>query len=399
MHKRMGTTALLTLGNLYVSDFVKETKDNLKGDLTLVLDEDGAAHLSQHIPINKMFGKYWYRSGINETMRAALKDIVSSILAIRKSKDNAVWLDIASNDGTLLSYVPEYYFKIGIDPCEDSFQEEAKKNADRVIQDYFSAKYFKGKADVITSIAMFYDVLDRDTFLNDINSVLADDGLWVMQLSYTPLMLKQLAFDNICHEHYYYYSLTNLQKLLARYGFKIINVELNDVNGGSFRVFIIKDKAKNPMSQPMQDVCNLRIEALLAYEKEIQIDAPFTWLEFMSNIASLSNEVKDFIKTEHAKGKTIWGYGASTKGNTLLQHFELDNTIITAIADRTEYKHGLKTVGTNIPIVSEEAMRLSKPDYLLILPWHFIDSFIEREKEYLSNGGHFIVPCPKLKII
>jgi ubiquinone/menaquinone biosynthesis C-methylase UbiE len=354
-----------------------------------------------------MFGKYWYRSGINETMKLALKDIVDSILRLRKNdsyinKKNT-WLDIASNDGTLLSFVPSNYYRIGIDPCEDSFQEEARKHSELNIQDYFShaeiERYTPRKADIITSIAMFYDVLDRDTFLNDINSILKDDGLWVMQLSYTPLMLKQLAFDNICHEHYYYYSLSNLKKLLERYGFKVIDVQLNNVNGGSFRVYVQKKDATSLMSQPDQDVCSIRINSLLTYEKEIGIDAPFTWLKFMSDIAKLSNEVKDFIKSEVEKGKTVWGYGASTKGNTLLQYFELDNTLITAIADRTEYKHGLKTVGTNIPIVSEEAMRIVKPDYLLILPWHFIDNFIEREKDYLNNGGHFIVPCPKLKII
>lgn len=400
----MSTTALLTLGNLYISDFLRpDQEDKERHELALFMDEDGAVRLEKHIPVNKMFGKYWYRSGTNESMRRALKDVVDSILSLRPKSDKT-WLDIASNDGTLLSYVPKEYYRIGIDPCEDSFLEEAKSHSDCIVQDYFSSKYMKDmgtKADVITTIAMFYDIVDREQFLNDVYEVLKDDGLWVLQLSYTPLMLKQMAFDNICHEHYYYYSLFNIKKLLERNDFVIRDVQLNTVNGGSFRLYVqknVSDETKYA-DQPSRDVCNMRIESLLAYEKTLDLDAPFTWLEFMSDIVKLRNEVREFIVTEKKRGKTIWGYGASTKGNTLLQYFELDNTLIDAIADRSEYKHGTRTVGTNIPIVSEDEMRKANPDYLLILPWHFITEFERRESAYLNAGGRFIVPCPKLKII
>jgi SAM-dependent methyltransferase len=399
---------LFTLGNLYISDFITDGQKGIKHELALVMDEDGAVKLPSHVPVNKMFGKYWYRSGTNESMRRALKDVVNSILNLRK-KDSYInkqntWLDIASNDGTLLSYVPSNYYRIGIDPCEDSFLEEARSHSDLIIQDYFSAseieRYTPRKADVITSIAVFYDIVEREKFLKDIYEVLKDDGVWVLQLSYTPLMLKQMAFDNICHEHYYYYSLFNIKKLLERNGFKIKDVQLNDVNGGSFRLYVMKDVSKEILiSQPYQDVCNMRIESLLEYEKTLQLDAPLTWVQFISDVAKLSNEVRDFIVIEKAKGKKIWGYGASTKGNTLLQYFDLNNSLIDAIAERSPYKIGLKTIGTNIPVMSEEDMRVAQPDYLLILPWHFISEFIEREKEYLNKGGHFIIPCPKLKII
>jgi len=404
----MGTGALITLGDLYISDFIREGEKPRGGkhDLTLIMDEDGAVRLTKHIPINKMFGKYWYRSGTNESMKKALKDIVDSILSVRKNDSyinrECTWIDIASNDGTLLSYVPSNYFRVGIDPCEDSFLKEAKANSDLIIQDYFSKEaYNLRKADVITSIAVFYDIVDREKFLDDLYFTLKDDGLWVLQLSYTPLMLKQIAFDNICHEHYYYYSLTNIQKLLSRHGFKIMDVQLNTVNGGSFRLYVMKKDADDTLfsDQPYRDVCQMRIDSLLAYENEIKPDAPMTWMQFMSDIVFLRKSVRDFILAEKAKGKSIWGYGASTKGNTLLQYFDLDNTLIDAIADRSEYKWGTKTVGTNIPVVSEEQMRKAKPDYLLILPWHFISEFVKREDKYLCEGGKFIVPCPKLKII
>jgi hypothetical protein len=397
----MKTKELFSLGDLYISDFVQKgelTKERYP--LSLVMDEDGAVRLPHHIPINKMFGKYWYRSALNGSMKAGLKDIVESIVSI--VKPGKKWLDIASNDGTLLSYVPEYYYKIGIDPCEDSFLNEARLNSDLIIQDYFKAELMEGKkADVITSIAMFYDVVDRGQFLEDVYEVLEDDGVWVLQQSYTPLMIQQVAFDNICHEHFYYYSLFNLKKLLERHGFKVMDCQFNEINGGSFRLYVMKDvgNVQRFSSQPYRDVCKVRIDSVLAYEKELKLDEVETWDKFYTDICKLKTDVVNFILTEKAKGKTIYGYGASTKGNTLLQFFGLTSEHITAIADVSEYKHGLYTIATDIPIISEQEMRAAKPDYLLILPWHFISNFIERESLLRSQGTKFIVPCPKLQIL
>lgn len=400
---------LFSLGKIYLSDFLEKDAKPTKGmdDLTLVMDDDGAVRLSHYNEQKIMFGKYWYRSGTNESMKEGLKDIVDSITKVYKLKTSDIWLDIACNDGTLLSYVPNNLFKIGIDPAENSFVKESENRADYIIQDYFTADVYKkatfqfAKAKVITAIAMFYDIEHRETFLNDINEVLDDNGLLVLQMSYTPLMLQQMAFDNICHEHYYYYSLFNIKNLLERNGFKIMDCQVNDINGGSFRLFIMKQEGNENLfaSQPHRDVCNVRINSLLHYEDALGLDEIRTWEKFYYQIVQLRNKITRFIKQEKAKGKTIWAYGASTKGNTLLQYFGLDNTIIDAIADRSPYKWGLKTVGTNIPIESEQTMRLKHPDYLLILPWHFITEFKEREKDYLNKGGKFIVPCPTLQII
>lgn len=400
---------LFTLGQLYISDFLKseESPRANKLELQLLLDENGTARLDKSAPLNLMYGKYWYRSGINLTMKNELKDIVESITKVIKLKENDLWIDIASNDGTLLSFVPKNMLKVGIDPADNTYKIEAEKHANFIIQDYFSAEVFKKsklgnvKAKVITSIAMFYDLENPEIFINDINKVLDDNGLWVMQLSYTPLMLKQLAFDNICHEHIYYYSLFNLKNILEKNGFKVMDCQLNDVNGGSFRVYIMK-KISNPKyftSQPYRDVCDLRINSLLEYEKTLKLNEVNTWKLFFNQIEELKTKTVSFIKSEKLKGKRIWGYGASTKGNTLLQYFGLDNSLIDGIAERSVFKWGLKTVGTNIPIYSEDEMRKIKPDYLLVLPWHFINEFIERETEFLKNGGKFIVPCPQFEII
>lgn len=400
---------LFTLGELYVSDFLKNNEEPRTGpvEMKMMMDEIGNVRLEKSAPLDTMYGKYWYRSGINNTMREELKDIVSSITKVIKLKENDLWIDIACNDGTLLSYVPSNLIKIGIDPADDTFKAESTKHANLIIQDFFNYKAFDQspfrnlKAKVVTSIAMFYDLEDPDTFIQDIDKVLDDNGLWILQLSYTPLMIEQLAYDNICHEHLYYYSLFNLKVLLERNGFKIVDCQLNDINGGSFRIYTMKNKSDDKYfaSQPYRDVCDFRIKSLLEYEKTLKLDSDETWHKFFDRIEQLKEQTVSFIKAEKAKGKVVWGYGASTKGNTLLQYFGLDHTLIDGIAERSVMKWGLKTVGTNIPIYSEDEMRKAKPDYLLVLPWHFIKEFIEREDEFLKGGGKFIVPCPKFQII
>ena len=401
---------LFSLGELYVSDFVKNDESSRAGkhDMTLVIDERyGAARLEKCTPIHSMFGKYWYRSGTNQTMTNQLKYIVESVCSVHELKQGDLWLDIACNDGTLLKFVPEGINKLGIDPAEDSFVSDSSKVADQIIQDYFTyenfkkSKFKKKKAGVVTCIAMFYDLDEPLEFLKDVSKVMEDDGLFILQMSYTPLMIKQLAFDNICHEHVYYWSLMSIQKLLNKANFKIVDCQLNDVNGGSFRIYIKKKKSNlsSFATAPYRDVCNIRIESILKWEKSLKLDKEEIWLDFYKRIEDLKQETVNFIKQEKAKGKIICGYGASTKGNTLLQYFGLDNTMIDAIAERSPYKFGLKTIGTNIPIKSEDEVRKMKPYYMLVLPWHFISEFIKREDEFLSNGGKFIVPCPNFNII
>lgn len=401
---------LFSLGELYVSDFLapEETPRGVPVEMKLIFNEEyGNVRLQDIAPQEIMYGKYWYRSGLNNTMNEELRGIVQSICKYVKYKENDLWIDIACNDGTLLSHVPPGFIKVGIDPADDSYRNESSKVADLVIQDYFSASVFKKskfgaeKAKVVTSIAMFYDLEDPVTFVKDVNEVLDADGLWVLQLSYTPLMLQQVAFDNICHEHVYYYALKDLSKVLGLGGFEVVDVELNDVNGGSFRVYAMKKGANKSSfgTQPCRDVAQFRVASLLAYEEAGEFMTKKSWGAFFDKITSLKEDVRKFILHAKSEGKTVWGYGASTKGNTLLQYFGLDHTMIDGIAERSVHKYGLKTVGTNIPIYSEAEMRRVSPDYLLVLPWHFISEFRERERDYLLKGGKFIVPCPKFEII
>ncbi len=408
---------VFSLGDLYVSDFLKTNEQSeydgyyarKKYPLTMMLCEScGLAQLKDSAPADKMYGKYWYRSGINSTMRAALQDVAESAIKSIHPKDGDVFLDIACNDGTLLSYVPDNMLRIGIDPADNSYRNESIGHADDIIQDYFSLEAYNKskaagkKAKIITVIAMFYDLENPKQFLEEVREVLDDDGLLVMQLSYTPLMIQQLAFDNICHEHICYYSLSSLEYLLSEVGFQIVDCDLNDINGGSFRVYIMKKEAdiSKFRTSPARDVANFRVEAISRHERLLETDVPSTYMDFYEDICTLRDETVNFIKAAQKRyGENVWAYGASTKGNTLLQWYELDNTLIGGIAERSPYKYGLRTVGTNIPIYSEEEMRKEDPNYLLILPWHFVNEFRNREADYLNNGGKFIVPCPRFEVI
>ena len=400
---------LFTLGELFISNFVKDQpSDDYRSEMKLMYSPTSKlVQLEQGADPSKMYGQYWYRSGTNQTMRNQLKNVVDSCMMVHTPTDNPVWLDIACNDGTLLSYVPSPYSRLGIDPADDSYTKESVKFADQVVQDYFSKEafnrsLFKGrKCDVITCIAMFYDLQDPVSFLNDVYDVLHDEGLFVVQMSYTPLMVQQMAFDNICHEHLMYYSLHSFKHVAEKSKFKIVDCELNDVNGGSFRVYLQKDIAKvtSFATTPYRDVARYRINSTLEYENTIGANTVEFYMNFYKKLQELKEKTYNFIKQEKEKGKSIWVYGASTKGNTLLQYFELDKTLIDGAAERSPYKFGLKTVGTDITIYSEQDMRKANPDYLLILPWHFIDEFKRREAPYLMSGGHFIVPCPTFEIV
>lgn len=404
-------TELFSLGSLYVSDFLKEGEEprHPPVEMKLVLDENGTAMLEKTPPPDAMWGKYWYRSSISGIMKEQLRDVVDSTMKVLKIVETPfpMWVDIAGNDGYLLSKVPNNFLKVNVDPADNSYRDESIKHVDVHIQNYFSAKAFREsvnetlKASVISCISMFYDLTEPGKFLDDVYEILEDNGLFVLQMSYTPLMIKQMEFGNICHEHKYYYSLFNIKKLLEKHHFQIMDCSLNDTNGGSFRIYAMKNVADITKfaSSPHRDVCQFRIESLLDYEKTLGMDRVSTWTNFFDGINYLGENITNFIRDAKDNGKIVGAYGASTKGNTLLQYFGLDNTFIDFIAERSEYKFGLRTVGTNIPIISEQEMRKRKPDYLLVLPWHFINEFIEREKEFLEGGGRFIVPSPEFKII
>lgn len=401
---------LFSLGDHFVSDFLPPGHEPRAGKAPLTLTlapKSGLVQLAHTADFDAMYRHYWYRSGTNESMVEELKQIAESAQKLIRLKEGDVFVDIACNDGTLLSFVDPKIKRVGFDPAHNTYEEADKRRFDLFVNDYFNAKSYhesplgNTKAKIVTTIAMFYDLEDPHAFVKDVKEIMDKDGLWIVQMSYLPLMLRQLAFDNICHEHLEYYSLEAMKYLLDIHDMEIVDCQLNDVNGGSFRVYI-RNKDANPTmfaTAPYRDVAHHRVESILAYEKELNLKDPQTYIDFFVRSSKLRDKTVAFLKAEKTRGKKIWAYGASTKGNTLLQWWGIDNTLVDGISERQPMKYGLRTVGTNISIYSDEEMRAAKPDYLLVLPWHFIESFVRREKEFLEKGGKFIVPCPTFEVI
>lgn len=394
-------TDIIHLGDHYVSDFVEDTMLGVKAPLALVLCEDCSLVQLKYRGVDPdiLYRNYWYKSGINATMRNALKALVRKAESIIPLKKHDVVVDIGANDGTTLrAYRDIGLTKIGFEPARN-LVAEAEVGGNTIVNNYFNADDFfkvsKKRAKVITSIAMFYDLEDPNQFVADIAKVLAKDGLWIIQLAYEPSMLELNAFDNICHEHIEYYSMISLKNLLERHGFSIFDVDLNNVNGGSFRVYV-KHRQNKDLKTAKGEA---RVDRLLKKEAKLDITNPATYHAFADRVTKLKNETKKFIEKELKKGKKIYAYGASTKGNTLLQYYGLDHTYIAAAVERNPLKWGLKTVGTLIPIISEADAREAQPDYFLVLPWHFKTEFLHREGEYLAKGGKMVFPLPEFVIV
>ena len=395
-------TNILSLGLQYPSNFIElnsisDKREQIPLELIFCEKKDcGLLQLKHTASRESLYKEYWFRSGLNEKMVDALKDITKSVEKRISLSENDIVLDIGCNDGTLLRSYQSKVRLVGFEPASN-LVDEAKEGTELIINNFFSFYEFvqhfpNERIKVITSIAMFYDLEDPNSFVSDIVNCLDQDGIWIIQMAYLIPMLELNAFDNIVHEHLEYWSLKSLKRLLEEHDLEIFDVELNDVYGGSFRIFVKTKK---------NDKINIQnsVDEFLKKEDEFGLEKKETYLNFANRVNSLKNKLNDFIKKEISNGKLIYAYGASTKGNTLLQFYNLNNKLISKAADRDSKKFGKMTVGSNIPVISEEQARDEKPDYFLVLPWHLVDFFKERENEFLNNGGKFIVPLPDFKII
>ncbi len=393
---------ILSIGNQYLVDFLEEDGENFTAPLELVLcdpETNGCGLLQLHHTVSPdlLYRRFWYKSGVNQTIRDDLEEIVRKAEEKVNLENDDIVLDIGANDGTLLRFYKNKSIKpIGFEPATNLL-EEASIDTFKIFNEYFNAKSFKSefdtkKARVITSISMFYDLDKPHDFVGDIKDILDDNGIWILQMNYLVTMLENNAFDNIVHEHLEYYSLQSLEYLLNKHDLEVFDVEQNNINGGSIRVYI-KFKNSNKFS------ISKNVDSVREYEKKIGLNNTKTYLDFAKRILNLREQTCGFIEDEIRDGKKIYVYGASTRGNTLLQYYGLNSELILAAAERNPEKWGKKTVGSKIPIISEKQARSEKPDYFLILPWYFKEEFVKRESEFLQNGGKFLIPLPEFEVI
>lgn len=400
-------TKVIDLGQQHLQgSFIKEGRENpplrriatelVRCNPTVAENTCGLLQMAASVPPEVLYSSYWYRSGTNHTMREHLNEIAATNADLA-GKEKAVVLDIGCNDGTLLNYYPGNFVKYGIDPSD--ITKETAGNI-RIVQDTFPSAELEGMlagttVDIVTSIAMFYDIEDPISFVKNVKNILSSDGLWVFEMSYMPAMLQMNSYDTICHEHLEYYSFAVIEYLMARCGLKVFKVDFNNINGGSIRCYATHTSNFKFKSHEFQQT----LKRVRQQEFDLELDTDKPYKDFQDRINSHKEELSSLLKRLKIDGRCVHVYGASTKGNTILQWCGIDNTIIDYASDRNPDKSGARTIGTNIPIISEEESRRMKPDYYLVLPWHFRDEFLEREKEIINNGTKFIFPLPEIEIV
>ena len=393
--------SVLNLGSQTLTGvFPKSASEKItQGPLELVwCPEGGLLQLKHSYDSTEMYGdNYGYRSGLNQSMVKHLADKVSYLERMFPLDQGDVVVDIGSNDATMLKlYKTQNIRRIGIDPTGQKFAQYYPTEI-TLVPEFFSTDAFRSvkskSARLVTSIAMFYDLDAPVDFARQVENILAEDGVWHFEQSYMPSMLRLNSYDTVCHEHLEYYSLGVVKTILEKAGLRLVDVTMNAVNGGSFAVTAAK--ASNKSIYANQSV----IDWLLEQEDRMGLKTPRPYRDFEERVFRHRDDLTRLIRTLNADGKKILGYGASTKGNVVLQFCGLTAKDIPAIAEINPDKFGSFTPGTNIPIVSEQEARAMKPDYFLVLPWHFKHGIVQREKEYLSSGGKMIFPFPEIEIV
>jgi len=388
-HKKL--LKIHSFGNLYVSNFVskKDVNNGIKAPLNLVYCKNCKLLQLQHsAPQEIMYKKfYWYRSGVTNTMKYALKDIFLKVKKMSLLKKGDTILDIGANDGTLLKYFKnDGYTTIGCEPAKN-LTNELKKNSNYVIDNFWNYKYLSNilnkhklkKPKVITAIGMFYDLEDPSKFISDAANSLDENGVFIAQLMCLNSMIKKNDLGNICHEHLEFYSYPSLKFLFEKNGFKIMKIEENEINGESYRIF-----------------CKKNIKKSIAYREKTSLN---DIKKFIKRVKQNKKKCLSFLRKCKVDGKKVFIYGASTKGNTLLQYYGIDSKMISFASERSPEKWGKYTIGTGVEIISEEYARKLNPEYFFVMPYAFIKEFVTREKKWLKKGGKFILPFPNFKVL
>ncbi len=391
---------LYSLGSQFLTGIFPKNKFEKvpRGELSMVMcAKCNLLQLENSFDVNVMYGEnYGYLSSLNPHMIKHLKIKSEKLKKFTNLKSDDMIIDIGSNDGTFLSNFKKSNRLIGIDPTIKKLKKYYRKDI-LTISDFFNAqiisKYLKNKkAKIITSISMFYDLPSPIKFAQDIYECLDDNGIWHLEQSYMPLMLKNISYDTICHEHLEYYSLKTIKYIFDQVGFKIIDLEFNDINGGSFALTVSKKKSRYSEYSKI-------VNWLLSKEEKNKYNSTITHIKFFNSVKQHKKLLQDLLLNLADMKKKVIGYGASTKGNVILQYCNLNSKNIRFIVDVNKDKNNKYTPGSLIKIVTENEIKKYKPDYMLVLPWHFKNFILQKENKYLRQGGKLIFPLPDIEIV
>lgn len=396
--KKKKIKKLFSFGNLcFTGKFPSVNQEIKKEPITLVICKNcNLVQLGNNFDLKYLYGPdYGYRTGINKTMLDHVKQVVINLSKKVRLKKRDLVLDIASNDGSLLNFYKKGIKTFGIDPILLKYRLNYKK-INYKVADFFSAKKIinktKKKFKIITALSVFYDSEDPNIFIRDVKKILSKNGVFLLEFADLASIIKYKMFDTICHEHLEYYSSKVIINLCEENNLRVFDININDINGASKQYYICHDKSKFKSN-------SRKINKILQFEKKLKLTKESTFKKFFKIIKKSKVELNNFLKKAKKLRKKIHGYGASTKGNVLLQYYNINNKTVELIAERNKNKYNLYTPGSKIKIVSESLSRSYNPDYYLVLPWHFKKEILEREKEIRNKGTKFIFPLPKLTII
>ena len=396
--KNKKLTNLFSLGKLcFTGKFPSENQNIKKEPIDLVIcNQCELVQLGHNFDLKYLYGPdYGYRTGINNTMLNHVKNVVQNLSKKTKLKRNDQVLDIASNDGSLLNFYKKNVVTFGIDPILNKY-EKLYKNINFKVSDFFSSnkikKKTKKKFKIITALSVFYDTADPNKFLKDVKTLLKKNGIFLLEFADLASIIKNKMFDTICHEHLEYYSSKVIINLCSRHGLKVFDIKSNDINGASKQYYISHETSIYKKN-------SFILKKIKEEENKLNLSKLITYKKFITDIKIQKKKLVNFLKKERQKGKKIHCYGASTKGNVLLQYYNIKNDLIDFVAERNNKKYSLYTPGSKIKIISEILSRFYKPNYYLVLPWHFKKEILLREKIIRKKGTKFIFPLPKLKIV
>ena len=391
---------LFSLGKLsFTGKFPKNLKDRIPKDfISLIMCKKcRLVQLDRNFNPNYLYSQdYGYRTGINSTMTKHVHYVANEAVKLSKLKKNEYVLDIASNDGTLLNFYDKRFITVGIDPIIKKYTKYYKKINFKV-SNFFSYNILKKKRldfkyKIISALSMFYDLKNPNSFISDIKKILHKDGIFVLEHADLLSLFKYSLFDTICHEHLEYYSSKIIINLMKKHKLKVFDIKNNDINGGSSRYLICHKDAKFQIKKK-------KIDKILRQEKKLKLEDKKSYYRFYKKINLIKNKTRALIDNLLSKGKVIHGYGASTKGNVFLQYLGISAKKIPFIAERNPLKFNKYTPGNYIKIISEKKSRQKKPNFYLVLPWHFKNEILKREIKIRRLGTKFIFPLPTLKVI
>ncbi|WP_075533635.1 class I SAM-dependent methyltransferase [Candidatus Pelagibacter communis] len=396
--KKKNLKKLFSLGNMcFTGKFPRQDQKIEKKPITLVIcNHCELVQLGHNFDLKYLYGPdYGYRTGINKTMTDHVKNITQTLAKKTYLKKNDIVLDIASNDGTLLNFYKKNIVKFGVDPILNKYKKNYKE-IKYSVSSFFTAEKVKNKTNkkfkIITALSVFYDLVNPNKFLNDVKKLLLPEGVFLLEFADLASIIKYKMFDTICHEHLEYYSSKVIVNLIQNNGLRVFDIKQNNINGSSKQYFICHNNSKIKSKTRV-------IKKILLEEKKLKLNKVQSFKIFIKKINSLRKKLNDKLNSIRRNNETVHCYGASTKGNVLLQYFRIDNKKINFAAERNKNKYGLITPGSKIKIISEKLSRSMKPNYYLVLPWHFKKEILIREQLMRNKGTKFIFPLPKLEII